>query len=194
MGMCCLCVCVYVCVCVCVCVCAGITTTTTATTTSLQRTPPRSLAAALSRPVRRSEKLFNAFATYEKKYGDRSRVEGVIGSKRRFMYEEEVGRAVNALSPSCICVCSSSLLLSRSPSRSVFVSGSTSIRPREWRLSLCRRGGSCTRKDGRCVRAHQEHHHRHHPPPPTTTRSHWDGTLCVVLTLDCYSLCLRDTF
>eukprot|EP00038_Savillea_parva_P008450 m.177048 g.177048 ORF g.177048 m.177048 type:complete len:774 (+) comp14276_c0_seq1:253-2574(+) len=46
---------------------------------------------ALSKiPKARAEKLFNAFAQYEKKYGDRTRVEGVIVNKRKFMYEEEV--------------------------------------------------------------------------------------------------------
>ena len=36
------------------------------------------------------EKLFNNYTQYEKKFGDRSKVEGVIVDKRRFMYEEEV--------------------------------------------------------------------------------------------------------
>jgi crooked neck len=38
----------------------------------------------------RAEKIFVAYTQYEKKYGDRSKVEGVIVDKRRFMYEAEV--------------------------------------------------------------------------------------------------------
>lgn len=38
----------------------------------------------------RAEKIFVAYTQYEKKYGDRSKVEGVIVDKRRFVYEAEV--------------------------------------------------------------------------------------------------------
>lgn len=41
-------------------------------------------------PKAECEELYNAFTKYEKKYGDRSRVEDVIVNKRKYMYEEEV--------------------------------------------------------------------------------------------------------
>eukprot|EP00040_Diaphanoeca_grandis_P014658 m.74505 g.74505 ORF g.74505 m.74505 type:complete len:911 (-) comp24666_c0_seq1:47-2779(-) len=41
-------------------------------------------------PKSKAEALFNSFSAFEKKFGDRTRVENVIVSKRRYMYEEEV--------------------------------------------------------------------------------------------------------
>lgn len=41
-------------------------------------------------PKSKAEALFNSFTSFEKRFGDRSAVEGVIVNKRRYIYEEEV--------------------------------------------------------------------------------------------------------
>lgn len=41
-------------------------------------------------PKEEAKELFDSYTQFEKKHGDRDGIEGVINSKRRFQYEEEV--------------------------------------------------------------------------------------------------------
>ncbi|CAL0311399.1 unnamed protein product [Lupinus luteus] len=62
-------------------------------------------------PKGRAEDLYRKFVAFEKQYGDREGIEDAIVGKRRFQYEDEVGKTNKRLASSCGSNCKQELQL-----------------------------------------------------------------------------------